>query len=220
MPDYHALFDELLSIEWSSRFESFDARERRILTGFNDFGWQLGNRSFFHTPIRFHMGSAVTLTHAGTEALELAATTLRKSWLPKEIANHERAIKILRGRICADEDGAQTARVLDTLEANFCAARAEELMTLVDPEDLKLIGTPNARLPRTIQAISAEMVLDDWLHGIVVHGDPRKADAVARWSPSAYEWSAVKAVCSITEAVFATHIVTRGAMGVLLEDRR
>jgi hypothetical protein len=220
MRDYDDLTDELLSIEWASRFESFTDRERRILGSFNEFGWQLGNRAFFRSPAQMQMAETVMLTHAGTEALELAAITLRQSWQPNDIANHERVLHILRGKVDEDEDGAHTRRLLDELDARFAATRAAKLMGLVDPVDLKQVGTPGSRMPRIVQHITADEVLDDWLHGCVVHGDPVKAAAVARWSPSAYEWSIIKAVRGITRAVLATHVVTRGALGELLEDRR
>lgn len=220
MRDYEDLTAELLSIEWASRFETFTDREQRILGGFNEFGWQLGNRVFFRSPAQIQMAEAVTLAHAGTEALELAAVTLRQSWQRNDLANHGRVLKILRSRVDEDEDGAHTRRLVDELAARFAAARAARLMGLVDPEDLKQVGTPGSRMPLIVRHITADEVLDDWLHGCVVHSDPVKAAAVARWSPSTYEWSIIKAVHGITRAVLATHVVTRGALGELLEDRR
>jgi hypothetical protein len=220
MRDYDDLIDELLSIEWGSRFESFSGRDRRILSGFNRFGWQLGNRAFFRSSAHLQVAATTTLTHAGTEALELAAITLRQSWQPKDVANHNRVLDILRANVAEDEDGAHTRRLLDELGDRFAAARAETLMKFVDPEDLKQIGTPGSRMPRVVKELGADEVLDDWLHGCVVHGDPGKALAVARWPRTSYEWSAIKAVSRITRAVLATHVVTRGALGVLLEDHR
>ena len=221
MTDYDVLVDELLSIEWGSRFESFSAKERRILEGFNTFAWQLGNRSFFRSRSRLHVGVSTELSHAGTEALELAGMTLRQSWQPKDPGCHERVIDILRRNVSDSPTWTRTEALLDEFHKGFCAARSSELMTFVDPEDLKQVGTPGSRMPRTVKALTAAEVLDDWLHGVVVHSsDPKKAAAVALWPAPSYEWSVIKAVTSITRAVLATHVVVRGALGVLYEDRR
>ncbi len=221
MTDHDVLVDELLSIEWGTRFESFSVRDRRILHGFNAFGWQLGNRSFFRSRSRLHVGADTELSHAGTEALELAAITLRQSWQPNDLGCHERVVDILRRNVADGPERTATEALLDELDRSFRAARSSELMAFVDPEDLKQVGTPGSRMPRTVKALTADEVLDDWLHGKVVHsGDSKKAAAIALWPAPSYEWSVIKAVTSITRAVLTTHVVVRGALGILHEDWR
>jgi hypothetical protein len=68
--------------------------------------------------------------------------------------------------------------------------------------------------------VTAAQVLDDWIHGIVVHTVPKKAEAVEVWSPAQYEWEVIEAVAGLTRIVLATHVVVRGALGVLDEDHR
>lgn len=211
----HVLVGKLLSTAWGSRFEPFTPRELRILNGFNDFGWQLGNRSFFASPCRIHVGTETRLEHAGTEALELAGITLRQAWLPKDVGHHGRVLRILRKRVADGDDHADTLMILDDLERRFGAALAEPLMTLVDADDLRA-----RRWPKVVAEITAAEVLDSWLHGTVVHLNPEKAAAVKRWSPVQYEWTAIKATTSLTRIVLATHVVVRGALGVLEQDRR
>jgi hypothetical protein len=118
---------------------------------------------------------------------------LRQSWQPKDVSNHERALGILRANVADDEDGAHTRQLLDELDDRFASARAETLMQFVDPEDLKRSGTPGSRMPRVVKELTADQVLDDWLHGCVVHGDPAKALAVALWPRPSHEWSVIKA---------------------------
>ena len=213
--DMDELIDELLAVDWGSRFESFRARELRILNGFNDFGWRLGNRSFFASSCRLHIGDGIQLDHAGTEALELAGVTLRQSWQRKDLVNHERVVKLLRERAANGVDYAQTIALLDDLDRRFAAALAEPMMTFVDAEDLRA-----GRWPKVVEHVTAADVLDNWLHGGVVHLDPKKAAAMKVWSSAQYEWSAIKATTRIAQVVLATHVVVRGALGVLDDDRR
>ncbi len=56
--DIGELADHLLSIEWGSRFESFATKETAFLARYNDFGWLLGNRSFFREPSRLSVTPA------------------------------------------------------------------------------------------------------------------------------------------------------------------
>ena len=97
MADFDVFVDDLLAVDWVPRFESFTTRERRILDGFVDFGWLLGNRSFFRSVIRLQVAAETRLDHAGTEALELAATTLRQTWQRADLARHDRVIATLAG---------------------------------------------------------------------------------------------------------------------------
>lgn len=212
--DLHAFTDGLLDVDWESRFESFNRRERLRLDGFNTFGWRLGNRAFFRFPARLHVDDETRLDHAGTEALENAATTLRQVWQPKDLVNHTKVVAVLRERAAGD-DRAHTLDVLDELDRRFAEALAEPRMTFVDAEDLRA-----GRWPRVVEHVTAAQVLDDWLHGIVVHTVPKKAEAVEVWSSAQYEWEVVMATTRITKVVLATHVVVRGALGVLDEDRR
>lgn len=213
--DLHEFTDELLDVDWEPRFESFTAREQRRLDGFNTFGWRLGNRSFFRSPARLHVGAETRLDHAGTEALENAATTLRQTWQAKDLTNHEKVVGVLRERVTDGDGRGHTLGVLDELDRRFADALADPRMTFVDAEDLRA-----GRWPRVVENVTAAQVFDDWLHGIVVHTAPKKAEAVAVWSPAQYEWEVVMATTRITRVVLATHVVVRGALGVLHEDRR
>jgi hypothetical protein len=154
------------------------------------------------------------LDHAGTEALELAATTLRQTWQKADLACHDRVIATLAGRASGPERDT-TLRVLTTLSNQFEAALDAPLMDLVDHDDLMA-----GRWPRVIEHVSAQDVLDNWLNGTRVHLNPEKAAQVAVWSASQYEWSVIRATTSIAKVVLATHVVVRGALGVLDEDRR
>ena len=212
--DLHAFTDELLDVDWEPRFESFNRREQLALDGFNTFGWRLGNRWFFRAPARLHLGAQTRLDHAGTEALENAATTLRQAWQPKDLVNHTKVVGVLRDRAVGD-DRDHTVGVLDELDRRFTAELAEPRMTFVDADDLRA-----GRWPRVVAHVTAAQVLDDWLHGIVVHTVPKKAEAVEVWSPAQYEWEVIEAVAGLTRIVLATHVVVRGALGVLDEDRR
>ncbi len=212
--DLDTLTDELLAMDWGSRFESFKARDLRRLNGFNTFGWRLGNRAFFRESTRFHFGERTTLDHAGTELLENAGTALRQTWQPKDIANHEKVLDVLREHAAGD-DRDDTIAVLDELGRRFAAELAEPRMKIVSAEDLEA-----GRWPRIVEEITADTVLDNWIHGIVVHTVPAKAEQVQIWSPVQYEWEVVKAVTGLTRIVLATHVVVRGALGVLDEDHR
>lgn len=213
--DLRALTDELLDIDWKARFESFTPREKRQLDGFITFGWRLGNRVFFQSPARLHVGTEVRLDHAGTEALENAATTLRQTWQAKDLTNHTKVVEVLQGRVADGDDREHTFSVLDELERRFDEAQAEPRMTFVDAEDLRA-----GRWPRVVKQVTAAQVLDDWLHGIVVHTVPAKAEAVDVWSLAQYEWEIAKATIKLSRIVLATHVVVRGALGVLHDDRR
>jgi hypothetical protein len=212
--DLHARIDELLDIDWKLRFEPFTSRDERRLEGFNTFGWRLGNRSFFRSAARLHVGTETRLDHAGTEALENAATTLRQTWQAKDLANHAKVVDVLRARAAGD-DREHTLSVLDELDRRFVDALAEPRMTFVAAEDLRA-----GRRPRVVAHVTAEQVLDDWLNGIVVHTVPAKAKAVDVWSSAQYEWEVAKAAIKLSHVVLATHVVVRGALGVLHEDRR
>lgn len=213
--DLHALTDELLQVDWKLRFESFTPREKRRLAGFNTFGWRLGNRSFFRSSARLHVGTETRLDHAGTEALENAATTLRQTWQAKDLTNHAKVVEVLRERAVEGDDRDHTLSVLDELNRRFTEALAEPRMTFVDAEDLRA-----GRWPRVVAHVTAAQLLDDWLHGIVVHTVPAKGAAVDIWSPAQYEWEVSKATIRLSRVVLATHVVVRGALGVLSEDRR
>jgi hypothetical protein len=213
--DLDVVIAELLTVDWVSRFESFAARELRILNGFNEFGWRLGNRSFFASPSRLHVGDETHLNHAGTEALELAGVTLRQSWQPKDLVNHERVIKLLRERAADGVDQPGTLAFLDDLDRRFASALGEPMMTFVDADDLAA-----GRWPKVIEHVTAADVLDNWLHSGVIHLDLKKAAAMKVWSSTQYEWSALKATTRIARVVLATHVVVRGALGVLDQDRR
>ncbi|HEX8102143.1 MAG TPA: hypothetical protein VF533_06005 [Solirubrobacteraceae bacterium] len=212
--ELHEFTYDLLDTDWGSRFESFSARELRILRGFNDFGWQLGNRSFFRSTARLTVGAETELDHAGTEALELAATTLRQAWQRNDVGNHDRVLDILRERATGAEKD-ETLAVLNELASRFEETRSQPLMAFVNDDDLRA-----GRWPRREKDVTAAEVLDNWLHGTRVHLDPPKAAAVKRWSPAQYEWSVIKATTRLTRVVLATHVVVRGALGVLDEDRR
>jgi hypothetical protein len=211
--DIGELTDALLAIEWGPRFESFTAKEVAFLGRYNDFAWLLGNRSFFREPARLSITASTTLTHAGTESLELAAITLRQAW-QKGDTPHEKMLTYLRGR-ATGEHRDETVELLDALDAHFDDRRGETLMSFVDGADLDA-----GRWPKTIQDITATEVLDCWVNGTSVHLSPKKAAAVAEWPAHQYEWSVVKAVTRIAKVVLATHVVVRGALGVLDEDRR
>jgi hypothetical protein len=213
--DLHAFTDELLGVDWTPRFESFEPKERDRLIAFNTWAWRLGNRSFFQKPARLHVGAETTLDHAGTEALENAATTLRQSWQRSDLVNHDKVLGVLRGRIGVGDDRGHTAGVLEELARRFEAELAEPRMTFVDADDLRA-----GRWPRVVEHVTAAKVLDNWIHGIVVHTVPKKAEQVEVWSAAQYEWEVVKAVTGLTRVVFATHVVVRGALGMLDEDRR
>lgn len=213
--DLHALIDELLDVDWEPRFESLTPREERRLDAFNTFGWRLGNRSFFRSPARLHVGTETRLDHAGTEALENAATTLRQTWQAKDLTNHAKVVDVLRRRAAGGDDHDHTFSVLNELDQRFVDALAEPRMTFVDADDLRA-----GRWPRVVAHVTAAQVLDDWLHGIVVHTVPVKAEAVDVWSPAQYEWEVAKATIKLSRIVLATHVVVRGALGVLHEDRR
>ena len=123
----HELTDDLLAVEWGPRFESFTTKETVFLARYNDFAWLLGNRSFFREPSRLSVTASTTLTHAGTESLELAAITLVKAW-QKGDTPHEKVTAILRGR-ATGEDHDETVEMLDALDALFEARRGETLMS-------------------------------------------------------------------------------------------
>jgi hypothetical protein len=213
--DLHGLIDGLLDIDWKPRFESLTPREERRLNGFKTFGWRLGNRSFFGSPARLQVGTETRLDHAGTEALENATTTLRQTWQAKDLTNHAKVIDVLRGRAANGDNRDHTLSVLNELDRRFGDALAEPRMTFVDAEDLRA-----GRWPRVVAHVTAAQVLDDWLHGIVVHTVPAKAEAVDVWSPAQYEWEVAKATIKLSHIERATHVVVRGALGVLHEDRR
>lgn len=188
-------------------------KEDAFLRRYNDFAWLLGNRSFFREPARLSVSASTTLTHAGTESLELAAITLRQAW-QKGDTPHEKVVMYLRGR-AAGEHVVDTVELLDALDEHFECRRGQTLMSLVDGADMDA-----GRWPKTIRDITAAEVLDCWTNGTSVHLSPKKAAAVAEWPAHQYEWSVVKAVTRITRVVLATHVVVRGALGVLDEDRR
>lgn len=213
--DLDVLIDEMLTIDWGSRFESFSDRDLRFLNGFNDFGWQLGNRAFFRSPSSLRIGLGTQLDHAGTEALEIAGVTLRQSWQAGDLVNHERIVKILRSNVVEGVDHADTVALLDDLASRFAAALAEPMMNFVDGEDLVA-----GRWPRIIEHVTAADVLSNWLYGGVIHRDPKKVAAMQVWSPAQYEWSAIKATTRIARVVLATHVLVRGVLGVLEVDRR
>jgi len=145
--------------------------------------------------------------------LELAAITLRQAW-QKGDTPHEKVTAILRGR-ATGEDRDETVEMLDALDALFDARRGETLMSFVDGEDMDA-----GRWPKTIRDITAAEVLDHWTNGTSVHLSPKKAAAAAACPAHQYEWSVVKAVTRLARVVLATHVIVRGALGVLGEDRR
>ncbi len=139
--------------------------------------------------------------------------TLRQAW-QKGDTPHEKVTTTLRGR-ATGEHRDETVGLLDALDTLFDLRRGETLMSLVDVEDMNA-----GRWPKTIRDITATEVLDHWTNGTSVHLSPNKAAAVAEWPAHQYEWSVVKAVRRIARVVLATHVVVRGALGVLDKDRR
>ena len=63
-----------------------------------------------------------------------------------------------------------------------------------------------------IREFRAARVLDDWFNGVLFHPDEEKEQRVRAWSPTAYEFSAVKAINRISGVMWELHIVVAGVI--------
>jgi hypothetical protein len=85
------LFDTLLELDWTGRFESFDADERGQLQLYDSLPSELGGRSFFAHPQVLSLkagpdGGFQDLQHAGEDSLRSMTMTFRQLWMDNEPA--------------------------------------------------------------------------------------------------------------------------------------
>jgi hypothetical protein len=207
------VFDTLVETNWTSRFESFTDDELRRLRLYDQLADELGRRSFFSSPQRLSVKLSVEesysrLEHAGEDSLRSMAMTFRHVWQPGEPANFDSIRSLLRSRAAPSRAGAEAVGLLDVLGKRFKEARREEMMKHVWEDDP--MGKPK-------KVFRASQVVDDWINGYAFHKDSDKAERVASWSPTQYEWTLTKAINEFAGVIWELHIVVMGALSAVDE---
>lgn len=202
------VFDTLVETDWNSRFESFTDDELRRLRLYDQLAPELGRRSFFSSPQRLSVKSSAEesysrLDHAGEDSLRSMAMTFRHLWQPGEPANFESIRSLLRDRAAPSPPGAEAVKLLDVLGKRFKDVRRKEMLKHVWADEP--MGKP-------IKVFRATQVVDDWLNGYAFHKDTDKAERVASWSATQYEWSLIKAIHDFAGVMWELHIVLMGAV--------
>ena len=202
------LFDTLVETDWSGRFESFDAAEIQRLRLYEHLASELGHASFFAAPQQLSVKvspeeSYERFGHAGHDALRSMTMIFRQLWRSGETAHYGAIRALLRNHAKPTPRGAEAVVLLDVVGKRFKAERREVLMKHVWEHDP--CGKP-------IREFRAARVLDDWFNGVLFHPDEEKAQHVRAWSPTAYEFSAVKAINRIAGVMWELHIVVAGVL--------
>lgn len=202
------LFDTLVETDWSGRFESFNAADVRRLRLYDRLASDLGHASFFAQPQRLSAKASAEesyerFEHAGTDTLRSMTMIFRQLWQPGEAAQYDAIRALLREHAKPTQRGAEAVVLLDAIGKRFKAKRRDVLMKHVWEHDP--VGKP-------IRVFRAAGVLDDWFNGVLFHPDEDKEQRVRAWSPTAYEFSAVKAINRIAGVMWELHIVVAGAL--------
>lgn len=202
------LFDTLAETDWTARFESFDAAETRRLRLYDRVASDLGHASFFAQPQRLSVKASPDesyerFEHAGDDALRSMTMIFRQLWQPGEPAHYGAIRSLLRIHAKPTPRGAEAVVLLDVIGKRFKAERRNVLMKHVWEDDP--VGEP-------IREFRAARVLDDWFNGVLFHPDEEKEQRVRAWSPTAYEFSAVKAINRISGVMWELHIVVAGVI--------
>jgi len=204
-------FDTLVATDWEYRFESFSDDEIWRLRRYDTLASELGQSSFFSQSIEFKVKASPlersqALNHAGYDALRSMSMSLRQLWAAIEPSRFSTVRSLLRDRASVPRDGVDVTILLDLLGKRYNAAGRSIVMKEVWSDDP--VGEPGS-------AIRARQVVDDWLNGGQFHGEREKMERVERWSPTAYEFTFVKAVHDIVAVRWELQIVVMGALGGL-----
>jgi hypothetical protein len=202
------LFDTLAGTDWHGRFESFDAAETRRLRLYDALASELGQEKFFSKPQRLSVKASAEdsyqrFEHAGKEALRSMTMVFRQLWQDGEPARYETIRSLLRTHAKPTPRGTEAVALLDLLGSRFKRERRHVLMSHVWEDDP--VGEP-------IRVFRAARVLDDWFNGVLFHPDEHKARSVRAWSPTAYEYSAVKSINRIAGVMWELHLVVMGVL--------
>jgi hypothetical protein len=206
--DPHDLFDRLLAIDWSQRFESFDEAELQQLRLYDKLAQDLGRSSFFAAPLTFSVKASPEesyqhLEHAGHDALRSMMMTFRQLWSAKEPARFDATRALLRRHALPARDGVDAVELLDEVGTRFKQATSEVMMKNVWKDDP--VGEP-------INVIRARQVIDDWFYAGAFHTDEEKAGRVRRWSPKTYEFTLAKAIHDVAYVMWELQVVVGGVL--------
>lgn len=203
------LFDTLVETDWTGRFEAFDHAETRQLRLYHRLAFELGHAPFFAKPQSLSVKvspeeSYERFEHAGADALRSMTMIFRQLWQEGETTQHEVIRSVLRCHAKETQRGRDAVLLLDVLGKRFKAERRQVLMKHVWEHDP--VGEP-------IREFRAARVLDDWFNGVLFHPDEEKAQSVAAWSATAYEFSAVKSINRIAGIMWELDLVVGGVLG-------
>jgi hypothetical protein len=201
--DPYDLFDRIVAVDWSHRFELFDEAELRRLRLYDKLAQDLGRSSFFAAPLSLSVkaspeGSYQHLEHAGYDALRSMMMTFRQLWITKEPARFDATRALLRSHALPAQDGVDAVEILDEIGTRFKLATSEVMMKDVWEDDP--VGEP-------IDVIRACQVIDDWLYAGAFHTDEEKAERVGRWSPSTYEFTFAQAIHNVAYVMWELQVV-------------
>lgn len=205
------LFDTLLATGWDRRFESFDDEQLWQLRRYNELAHELGACSFFSQPLTFSVKASAEesyqrLDHAGDDALRSMAMAFRQLWDNAESTRFEVIRDLLRSHARPARDGVDVVVLLDVLGSKYKGATRDVMMKQVwlgDP-----MGEPK-------EVTRSRQVIEDWLYSGPFHAKRDKIERVKRWSPTAYEFTLIKAIHSVVGVMWELQIVVMGAIGEL-----
>jgi hypothetical protein len=186
-----------------SRFESFTSGDLRVLELYDRLCSELGKSTFFNARVMFRFGAGTELTHAGFDALRSMAMSFRQLWLQKEPAQFHRVLRVLREHTKPSNGAFDVVLVLDELGRRYKDARREVLMKHVWEGDP--FGEPK-------ETFDAERVINDWLNSGLFHTDSEAVARVTSWSPTAYEFSVIKALHHVTGVMWELHLMVVAAL--------
>lgn len=198
------LFERLAATDWSCRFESFSARDFELLALYDELASDLGRAGFFSQPQTLSVkaaddGSYEKLEHAGADALRSMTMTFRQLWSPKEPARFQKILAVLRTHALSE----QTTDLLDEIGVAYRRATRQVHMKHVWKDDP--MGAP-------IEEFRASDIIDDWFYSGPFHTDRTKQARVNSWSPTAYEWSLIKAINEIAGVMWQLRSVVAGVL--------
>lgn len=186
-----------------SHFEPFTSGDLRVLELYDRLCGELGESTFFNAKVMFRFGPGTELIHAGFDALRSMAMSFRQLWLQKEPAQFHRVLRVLREHAKPASGAFDIVVVLDGLGRRYKAARREVLMKHVWE------GDPFGEAKETFDA---ERVINDWLNSGLFHTDNEAVARVTSWSPTAYEFSVIKALHHVTGVMWELHLVVVAAL--------
>ncbi len=201
-------FDTLVALQADRRFESFSPAEVAVLARYRELCAEMAQTAFFSSRVRMSFKASAKesyerLEHAGDDPLRAMTMRFRQLWMQKEPTRFHGVLGLLRQRVAPGPQQAETIRLLDELGRRHRDARKTSLMRHVWIDDP--LGAP-------IRDFAAEQVIDDWFNGGQFHSDPEAMQRVRSWSPTAYEWSLIKAIHAVAGVLWELDVLVAAVL--------